>query len=215
MKTLDGGRIGIASQALGIAQGAYESAVEYTSEREQFGMPVVHNQGLTFKVAEMATKIRAARILVYSAAAMKDEAKLDPELRYSKEAAMAKLYASDLAVEIANDALQMYGGSGFIKGIPVEKFYRDAKITTIYEGTNEIMKVVIGANIVGPAPKPKAVDQKQEASDRRQIIFNSGDLEEDVNELVAALEKDGYDFTVGIPIDTPILEALIEDFNKE
>ena len=128
MATLDGGRIGIASQALGIAQGAYEEALNYAKEREQFGQPIAFQQAITFKLADMATKLRAARFLVYSAAELKEHH--EP---YGMESAMAKQYASDVALEIVNDALQIHGGAGYLKGMPVERFYRDAKICTIYE----------------------------------------------------------------------------------
>ena len=136
MSTLDGGRIGIAAQALGIAQGAYEHALEYSRERVQFGKPICQQQGVSFKLADMATKLRASRLLVYSAAELKEHH--EP---YSMEAAMAKQYASDSCLEIVNDALQIFGGSGYLKGMEVERAYRDAKICTIYEGTNEIQRV--------------------------------------------------------------------------
>lgn len=205
MATLDGGRIGIASQALGIAQGAYESALAYSKQRVQFGKPIAFNQAIQFKFADMATKLRAARLLIYSAADMK-EAHVD----YSMEAAMAKKYASDSALEVCNDALQIYGGSGYLKGMDVERFYRDAKITTIYEGTNEIMRVVIASHIIGRPPKSKkgvqsaVVQRKSITGDRKKMIFKEGTPKEQVEALVAALKKDGYDFTVGIPMDTPI-----------
>ena len=142
MATLDGGRIGIAAQALGIAQGAYEAALNYSKERIQFNAPICQNQGVSFKLADMATKLRAARFLVYSAAELKQE-----HQDYGMESAMAKMYASDAAVSITNDALQIFGGTGYLKGMDVERFYRDAKITTIYEGTNEIQRVVIASHI--------------------------------------------------------------------
>ncbi|WP_311370532.1 acyl-CoA dehydrogenase family protein [Anaerococcus hydrogenalis] len=205
MATLDGGRIGIASQALGIAQGAYESALSYAKEREQFGMPIAHLQANTFKLADMATYLKAARLMIYSAAEMKENHE-----RYSADAAMAKQFASDLASKITNEALQMYGGSGFIKGIDVERFYRDSKITQIYEGTNEIMRVVVGAHTVGRAPKVKTVGSKKKsgpiAGVRKGEIYE-GDPKEAVKKLVAALKKDGYDFTVGIDPYTPIPDA--------
>ena len=207
MQTLDGGRIGIASQALGIAQGAYESALNYAKQRVQFGKPIAFQQAIEFKFADMATKLRAARLLIYSAADLK-EAHED----YSMEAAMAKKYASDIALEVCNDALQIYGGSGYMKGMDVERFYRDAKITTIYEGTNEIMRVVIASHIVGRPPKSNKKSaaavvegaKKSVTGDRKHVIFKEGTAKEQVDALVAALKKDGYDFTVGIPIDTPI-----------
>ncbi|MEL3904763.1 MAG: acyl-CoA dehydrogenase family protein [Treponemataceae bacterium] len=150
MKTLDGGRIGIAAQALGIAQGAYEEALKYARTREQFGMPIGAQQHVSFMLVNMLTKLETARLLIYKAAERKQN-KED----YVTEAAMAKMYASDIALEVVNDALQIHGGAGFIKGIPVEKMYRDAKITTIYEGTNEIQRVVIASKILGKLGKAK------------------------------------------------------------
>lgn len=206
MSTLDGGRIGIAAQALGIAQGAYENALEYSKERIQFGKPICEQQIIAFKLADMATKLRAARLLIYSAAELKGNHE-----HYSMEAAMAKQYASDVCLEIVNDALQIFGGSGYLKGMEVERAYRDAKICTIYEGTNEIQRVVIAANIIGKMPKTeragKAFQHGPATGYRKKVIFKDGTLEEKVNALVEALKKDGYDFTVGIPIDTPITKA--------
>ncbi|MGL5417556.1 MAG: acyl-CoA dehydrogenase family protein [Clostridium sp.] len=202
MATLDGGRIGIAAQALGIAQGAYEHAVEYAKERVQFGKPIAFQQINSFKIADMATKIRAARFLVYSSAELKDNHK-----PYGVESAMAKQYASDICLEVVNDALQMFGGTGYLKGMEVERAYRDAKICTIYEGTNEIQRVVIASHIVGRPPKNKNFKAKQKGpitGARKKKIFNDGSMEEKVNALVEALKADGYDFTVGIPLDTPI-----------
>ena len=152
MSTLDGGRIGIAAQALGIAQGAYEAAVEYAKEREQFNAPIAQIQAIQFKIAEMATKLRAARFLVYSAAELKENHK-----PYGMESAMAKKYASDIALEVCNEALQVFGGNGYMKGMEVERAYRDARICTIYEGTNEIQIVVIAAHILGKAAKASTV----------------------------------------------------------
>lgn len=206
MSTLDGGRIGIAAQALGIAQGAYENALEYAKEREQFGAPIAVNQGISFKLADMATKLRAARFLVYSAAELKDHG-----VPFGMEAAMAKQYASEMALEVTNDALQVFGGSGYLKGMDVERAYRDAKITTIYEGTNEIMRVVIASHIIGKMPKAErqavGAPKLPETGYRKEIIFKEGTAEEQVNALVEALKADGHDFTVGIPIDTPINKA--------
>lgn len=205
MATLDGGRIGIASQALGIGQGAYESALAYAKEREQFGMPIAHLQRNTFKLADMATYLHGARLMIYHAADLKTHHE-----RYSAEAAMAKQVASDLAMQITTEAIQLYGGSGFIKGVDVERFFRDAKITQIYEGTNEIMRVVVGANTVGRPPRVKAVGGKSKqgpiAGVRKGEIFE-GDPKEAVKNLVAALKKDGYDFTIGIDPWTPVTEA--------
>ena len=204
MSTLDGGRIGIAAQALGIAQGAYEAAVEYSKERVQFGRPICQQQAVAFKIADMATKLRCARFLVYSAAELKQA-----HAPYGMEAAMAKQYASDIALEVTNDAMQIFGGSGFMKGMEVERFYRDAKITTIYEGTNEIQRVVISAHILGKAGKASAapVQRQADTSVRKKILFKDGSAQDKVEALVAALKKDGHDFTVGIPADTPIVQA--------
>lgn len=211
MATLDGGRIGIAAQALGIAQGAYEHALEYSKERIQFGKPICQQQSIAFKLADMATKLRCARFLVYSAAELKEE-----HAPYSMEAAMAKMYASDIALEVANDALQIFGGSGFLKGMEVERAYRDAKITTIYEGTNEIQRAVIASCIIGRMPKSsgggggssKPVKKAAPITGlRKKMILKEGQAQEKVETLVAALKKDGYDFTVGIPLDTPIAQA--------
>lgn len=207
MATLDGGRIGIAAQALGIAQGAYEAAVEYAKEREQFGAPIAQLQAIQFKIAEMATKLRAARFLVYSAAELKENH--EP---YGMESAMAKKYASDVCLEIVNEALQIFGGSGYLKGMEVERAYRDAKICTIYEGTNEIQNVVIASHILGKAAKAQAAPAKAKKKAavtgiRRKQMFTEGSSEEKVAQLVQSLENDGYDFTVGIDIHTPIIEA--------
>ncbi|WP_075052105.1 acyl-CoA dehydrogenase family protein [Anaerosalibacter massiliensis] len=204
MSTLDGGRIGIAAQALGIAQGAYENALEYAKERVQFGKPIAHNQAISFKLADMATKLRASRFLVYSAAELKENN--EP---YNMEAAMAKQYVSDVTLEIVNDALQIFGGSGYLKGMEVERAYRDAKICTIYEGTNEIQRIVIASHIIGKMPKTEAkVSQGGPATGyRKKKIFKEGTPKEQVDALVEELKKDGYDFTVGIPLDTPISKA--------
>ncbi|MFW5855642.1 MAG: acyl-CoA dehydrogenase [Bacillota bacterium] len=141
--TLDGGRIGIGAQALGIAQRALDETVQYVQEREQFGRPIAKFQGLQWEIAEMATKIEAARNLVYKAAKTKDEGK-----RFSKEAAMAKYYASEVASEVANKAVQLHGGYGYMKDYPVERLMRDAKITEIYEGTTEVQKMVIAGSLL-------------------------------------------------------------------
>ncbi len=143
MKTLDGGRIGIAAQALGIAAGAYELAVAYSMERETFGKAIINHQGISFKLADMATEIEAARLLVYRAAWLKDQG-----MDYSNAAAMAKLYASSTAMKHTVEAVQVHGGYGFVKEYHVERLMRDAKITQIYEGTSEIQKLVIARNIL-------------------------------------------------------------------
>lgn len=207
MSTLDGGRIGIAAQALGIAQGAYEAAVDYAKEREQFNAPIAQLQAIQFKIAEMATKLRAARFLVYSAAELKEHH--EP---YGMEAAMAKKYASDVCLEIVNDALQIFGGSGYLKGMAVERAYRDAKICTIYEGTNEIQNVVIAANILGKAAKSSGAPAKAKPKGavtgaRKKMILKDGSAQEKVEQLVASLKADGHDFSVGIDMDTPIAQA--------
>lgn len=204
MSTLDGGRIGIASQALGIAQGAYENALEYSKERVQFGRPICQQQIIAFKLADMATKLRASRFLIYSAAELKENH--EP---YGMESAMAKQYASDCCLEIVNDALQIFGGNGYLKGMEVERAYRDAKICTIYEGTNEIQRVVIASHIIGKLPKNETVSRTKQALTcvRRKMIFKEGTSAERVASLVDALKADGYDFTVGIDIDTPITKA--------
>ena len=209
MATLDGGRIGIAAQALGIAQGAFEHALAYAKERVQFGKPIGAQQIISFKLADMATKLRCARYLIYSAAELKEQ-----HQPYGMESAMAKMYASDIALEVTNDALQIFGGSGFLKGMEVERAYRDAKITTIYEGTNEIQRVVIASHLLGKITRERSGESRSAAKKpapitgiRKKMIFADGDAKEQVEALVAALEKDGYDFSVGIPADTPISQA--------
>ncbi len=143
LKILDGGRISIASLALGIAQGAYESALKYAKEREQFGKPIAEFEAIQFKLADMATKIDAARLLVYRAAALKDAGKVT-----TKESAMAKLYAGEIAVQVSEEAIQIHGGYGYIKEYPPEKHWRDSKICTIGEGTSEIQRLVIARQIL-------------------------------------------------------------------
>ena len=209
MATLDGGRIGIAAQALGIAQGAFEHALAYAKERVQFGKPIGAQQIISFKLADMATKLRCARYLIYSAAELKEQ-----HQPYGMESAMAKMYASDIALEVTNDALQIFGGSGFLKGMEVERAYRDAKITTIYEGTNEIQRVVIASHLLGKIARERSGESRSAAKKpapitgiRKKMIFADGDAKEQVEALVAALKKDGYDFSVGIPVDTPISQA--------
>ena len=139
MSTLDGGRNGIAAQALGIAQGALDAAVGYAKEREQFGKPIAHNQGISFKLADMATDVEAARLLTYQAAWLESKG-----LPYGKQSAMSKLFAGDAAMRTTVEAVQVFGGYGYTKDYPVERYMRDAKITQIYEGTNEIQRLVIG-----------------------------------------------------------------------
>ncbi|MEO0333324.1 MAG: acyl-CoA dehydrogenase family protein, partial [Bacteroidota bacterium] len=142
MKILDGGRISIAALSLGIAKGAYEASVKYAKEREQFGKPIAKFQGISFKIADMATKIAAAELLTRKAGEMKDAGQ-----KVTKMSAMAKYYASEVAVEVSTDAIQVHGGYGYVKDFPVEKFYRDAKLCTIGEGTSEIQKLVISREV--------------------------------------------------------------------
>ena len=143
MKTLSGGRIGIAAQALGIATGAYERCVDYAKERQAFGKPISQHQAIAFKIADMATEIEAARLLVYRAASMKDQ-----KLNYDQAAAMAKLFASEVAMRHTVEAVQIHGGYGFVKEYHVERLMRDAKITQIYEGTSEVQRIVISRNVL-------------------------------------------------------------------
>ncbi|MEQ8713546.1 MAG: acyl-CoA dehydrogenase family protein [Cyclobacteriaceae bacterium] len=143
LKVLDGGRISIAALSLGIAEGALAEAIQYSKERHQFNQPISNFQGISFKLADMATKVEAAKLLTFQAAKMKDEGK-----NVNKESAMAKLYASEVAVDVSNEAVQVFGGYGYIKDYPVEKFYRDSKLCTIGEGTSEIQKLVISRSIL-------------------------------------------------------------------
>lgn len=143
MKILDGGRISIAALSLGIAKGAYEASVKYAKERQQFGKPISEFQAIGFKLADMATKIQAAELLTRQAADLKMRG-----LKMTKEAAMAKYYASEIAVEVSTDAVQVFGGYGYTKDFPVEKFYRDSKLCTIGEGTSEIQKLVISREVL-------------------------------------------------------------------
>jgi alkylation response protein AidB-like acyl-CoA dehydrogenase len=143
MTTLDGGRIGVAAQALGIAQAALDAAIKYAKERVQFGKPIASQQAISFMLAEMATQVEAARLLTYRAAYNKSH-----HLPYGKEAAMAKMFASDIAMEVTTNAVQIFGGYGFSREYPVERLMRDAKITQIYEGTNQAQKMVIAGNIL-------------------------------------------------------------------
>ena len=143
MKTLDGGRIGIAAQALGIAEGALDESIKYMKERKQFGRPIAAFQGLQWMVAEMSTKIEAARFLVYKAAWLKEN-----KQPYSIDAARAKLYAAEVAMDVTTKAVQLFGGYGYTKEYPVERMMRDAKITEIYEGTSEVQKMVISGSLL-------------------------------------------------------------------
>lgn len=143
METLNGGRIGIASQALGIAQASLEAAVKYSKQRKAFDAPIANLQAIQFKLSDMAVKVDAARLLIYQAAVLKDEGK-----KYIKEAAMAKLYASKIAVECALEAIQVHGGYGYVREYLVERYLRDSKITEIYEGTSEIQRIVIARELL-------------------------------------------------------------------
>ncbi|MBA3828613.1 MAG: acyl-CoA dehydrogenase family protein [Taibaiella sp.] len=143
MKVLDGGRISIAALALGIAKGAYEASIKYAKERHQFDQPIANFQAIAFKLADMATKIEAAELLIYQASDMKNRGE-----KMTKEAAMAKYYASEICVQISTDAVQIFGGYGYTKDFPVEKFYRDSKLCTIGEGTSEIQKMVISREVL-------------------------------------------------------------------
>jgi alkylation response protein AidB-like acyl-CoA dehydrogenase len=151
LQILDGGRISIAALGLGMAQGAYEAAVKYAKQRKQFGRAISEFQAIQFKLADMATQIEAARLLTYEAAWLADRAGLEGDTagRYTRESSMAKLYAGEVAVRVANEAVQIFGGYGFIKDYPAEKFYRDAKLCTIGEGTSEIQRLVIARQILG------------------------------------------------------------------
>jgi alkylation response protein AidB-like acyl-CoA dehydrogenase len=149
MTVLDAGRIGIASQAVGVAEAALEASVKYANEREAFGQKIGQFQGLQWILADMKTRIEAARMLTYNAALKKTAAKHDPNLRYTLEAAMAKLYASETAMWVTEKAVQIHGGMGYSKELPIERYFRDAKITEIYEGTSEIQRLVIARNVLG------------------------------------------------------------------
>jgi butyryl-CoA dehydrogenase len=143
MATLDGGRIGIACQAIGIARAAFETSVAYAKERKSFGVPIAQHQAIQFMLSDMATQIDAARLLAWRAAKMKDS-----KVRHSAESAMAKLYASEMATRVTHKAIQVHGGYGYSTEFPVERHYRDARITEIYEGTSEIQRIVIAANLL-------------------------------------------------------------------
>jgi hypothetical protein len=152
LQILDGGRISIASLGLGMAQGAYECSVRYAKERKQFGKPIADFQAIQFKLADMATQIEAARLLTYRAAWLADRAiaeSADDRSRITRESSMAKLYAGEVAVRVANEAVQIHGGYGFIKDYPAEKYYRDVKLCTIGEGTSEIQRMVIARQLLG------------------------------------------------------------------
>ena len=142
MQVLSGGRIGIAAQALGIAAGAYERSVNYANERKSFGKPIINHQAIQFKLADMATNVEASRMLVYKAALNKDAGK-----EYTISSAMAKVFASETAMWVTTEAVQIHGGYGYVKEYHVERLMRDAKITQIYEGTSEVQRIVIGRSL--------------------------------------------------------------------
>jgi alkylation response protein AidB-like acyl-CoA dehydrogenase len=150
MSGLDDGRIGIAALSVGLGQAALDAGVEYAKQREQFGRPIAENQGLRWMIADMATDVEAARLLVLNAAAAKDRGE-----KCSKEASMAKLYASEMANRVAGQAVQIHGGYGYTKEFPVERYYRDARVLTIYEGTSQIQKIVIANEVLGDKKKKK------------------------------------------------------------
>ncbi len=152
LKILDGGRISIGALALGMAQGALEAAKKYAAQRKQFGRPISEFQAIQFKLADMATQVEAARLLVYQAAWLADQAGnsgSDSAIRFTRKSSMAKLFASEVAVRVANECVQIHGGYGFIKDYPAEKYYRDVKLCTIGEGTSEIQKLVIARSLLG------------------------------------------------------------------
>ncbi len=215
MQTLEGGRIGIAAQALGIAQGAYEKALSYAKERIQFNKPISEQQVIAFKLADMATKIRAARFMVYSAAALKQEHE-----SYGTESAMAKLYASDVCLEVVNDAVQIYGGNGYIKGFAVERMYRDAKICTIYEGTNEIQRLIISNSILQKSKKTSSQSgssatnvvvnkpvPKEITGNRKRIVIREGSTEEKINTLIKYLKIENIKSEGSVHLDGNIGDA--------
>lgn len=208
MTTLNGGRIGIASQSLGIAQRALEEAIEHAKNRYQFGAPLGANQVVANKIADMATRIRAARLMTYSAAMMKD-AKAD----FLQAAAMAKLFASETAAFCVDESLQIHGGSGYIKGLPIERIYRDARVTRIYEGTSEVQKIVIAGQILGKLGKKKAdapKDGKKEVrkvtGERKNVVFNEGSVEERVDKLIAEVGLENLKGQA-VDINGPIVSA--------
>lgn len=148
MHTLDGGRIGIAAQALGLAEGALETTIAYVKERKQFGRSIAQFQNTQFQLANMATQAQAAQLLVYRAARMKDQYAKDHKTSYSVEAAQAKLYAAEMAMDVTTKAVQLHGGYGYTREYEVERMMRDAKITEIYEGTSEVQRMVISGALL-------------------------------------------------------------------
>lgn len=206
MTTLNGGRIGIASQSLGIAQRALEEAIEHAKNRYQFGSPIGANQAVANKIADMATRVRAARLMTYTAAMMKD-AKED----FLQAAAMAKLFASETCAFVVDEALQIHGGSGYIKGLPIERLYRDARVTRIYEGTSEVQKIVIATSILGKLTKTEKVKKTDKkpvrkiTGDRKTILIDKGSPMEKVDKLISlvGIEKlKGDAVDINAPIST-------------
>lgn len=185
MTTLNGGRIGIASQALGIAQGALEEGINHVKGRYAFGKPLAAIQDIQFKIADMGTRINAARHLVYTAAKMKDNGE-----DFLEAAAMAKLYASETAAYVTDTVLQMYGGAGYITGIPIERMYRDTRVNRIYEGASEVQKIVISRSIIGKFDDgsdkkgSKAKAKRKITGERKNKIYNEGSPEERVSKFI-------------------------------
>ena len=207
MTTLNGGRIGIGSQSLGIAQGALEEAINHTKSRYQFGKPLAAIQDIQFKIADMGTRVNAARHMVYTAAKMKDE-KLD----FLEAAAMAKLFASETAGYITDQALQMHGGSGYISGIPIERMYRDTRVNRIYEGASEVQKIVISRSMIGKIggdSKDKKDTKKANrkiTGERKNVIINEGSPEEKVDKLIEAIGAENLK-AEKVDINGPISDA--------
>lgn len=192
MTTLNGGRIGIASQSLGIAQRALEEAIDQAKNRYQFGQPIGANQAISNKIAEMATRVRAARLMTYTAAKMKDDGE-----DFLQAAAMAKLFSSETAAFVVDEALQIFGGSGYIKGMTIERLYRDARVTRIYEGTSEVQKIVIAGQLLGKLGKKssKSKDSSKKeirkiTGDRKTILIDEGSSEEKVDKLLELLKDE-------------------------
>lgn len=205
MSALDGGRIAVGAQALGMAEVAFDQAVEYSKDRRQFNKSICMQQAVAFKLAEMATKLRCAKMLIYNAADLKDN-----NLPYAMDAAMAKSYATEVCLEVADQSLQVFGGIGYLKGMDVERIYRDAKALTFSCGTNEVQKKFIANQLIGPMAKERVALRKTkhmgETGERKGYMLD-GSPEQQVEALLEALVAEGYDFTVGIPMDTPVADA--------
>ncbi|MDR0424507.1 MAG: acyl-CoA dehydrogenase family protein [Clostridiales Family XIII bacterium] len=202
---LDGGRIAAAAQALGIAQGAFDSALTHSKACVQSGSPICFRPAVSFRLADMATKLRCARLMAYSAAELRDGGR-----PHSMEAAMAKQYASDMCLEVVNEALQIHGGTGYVRGADIDRAYRDAKICTIYEGSDEVQRHIIASHLIGIAPTGDLADGGRPSALtglRKRIVLKNGTVEERAHALVKNLAAEGHDFTIGIDIDTPISQA--------